>query len=264
MRSLLGNYDETVYSVRGALVRHSSCITVRFKTTEDVSSQLLRLADELMASAAEYTDSPVEGDYIRYQSGGYESSYTVERAADGWNNVLKIVPKYYSYLEYEEKIIEKVREIINGFGFDENTTDYEKVRTVYDYVCRNVTYDRIHVRNDNYFLRSTSYAALIWGNATCQGYCVTLYRLLREVGINTRIITGTADGENSDALHAWNIIELGKTYYSVDATWDAGKDAYECFLKGSSDFTGHTPGADFTAADFRAACPIAEKSYTEH
>lgn len=180
MRSLLGNYDETVYSVRGALVRYSSCITVRFKTTEDVSSQLLRLADELMASAAEYTDSPVEGDYIRYQSGGYESSYTVERAADGWNNVLKIVPKYYSYLEYEEKVTEKVREIINGFGFDENTTDYEKVRTVYDYVCRNVTYDMIHVRNDNYFLRSTSYAALIWGNATCQG-CVFCIKPLRRV-----------------------------------------------------------------------------------
>ena len=264
VRSLLGNYDETVYSVRGALVRYSSCITVRFKTTEDVSSQLLRLADELMASAVEYSDSPVEGDYIRYQSGGYESRYTVERAVDGWNNVLKIVPKYYSYLEYEEKVTEKVREIINGFGFDENTTDYEKARTVYDYVCRNVTYDRIHVRNDNYFLRSTSYAALIWGNATCQGYCVALYRLLREVGINTRIITGTADGENSDALHAWNIIELDKAYYNADATWDAGKDAYECFLKGSSDFTGHTPGADFTAADFRAACPIAEKSYSEH
>lgn len=48
VQSLLGNYDETVYSVRGALVRYSSCITVRFKTTEDVSSQLLRLADELL------------------------------------------------------------------------------------------------------------------------------------------------------------------------------------------------------------------------
>ena len=263
VRSLIGNYDEVVDSVRSALVRYSSCITVRFRTDEDVSSQLLRLADELMASAAEYTDSPVEGDYIRYQSGGYESSYTTEKTENGWNNALKIVPKYYSYLEYEEKVTEKVREIINGFGFGEKTTDYDKVRVVYDYVCRNVTYDRIHVRNENYYLRSTSYAALIWGNATCQGYCVTIYRLLRELGINCRIITGKAEGESPDNLHAWNIIELGKTYFCVDATWDAGKESYDYFLKGSSEFTDHTPGAGFTTADFMAAYPVAEKSYTE-
>lgn len=261
VKSLLGNYDEVVDSVRGALVRYSSCITVRFKSDEDISSELLHLADELMVSAMDYTDNPVEGDYIRYQTGGYESSYTIERTETGWNNALKIVPKYYSYLEYEEKVTEKVREIISGFGFDENTSDYDKVRTVYDYVCRNVTYDRIHVRNDNYYLRSTSYAALIWGNATCQGYCVTIYRLLREVGINCRIVTGKAEGESSDNLHAWNIIELDEAYYCSDATWDAGKESYDYFLKGSSEFTDHTPGAGFTTSDFMSAYPIAEKSY---
>jgi len=263
VRSLLGNYDEVTDSVRGALVRHSSCITVRFKSAEDVSSHLLKLADELMASAVEYTDSPVEGDYIRYQSGGYESSYTTERTETGWNNALKIVPKYYSYLEYEDKVTEKVREIVDGFGFGNDTTDYDKVRTVYDYVCRNVTYDRIHVRNDNYYLRSTAYAALIWGNATCQGYCVTIYRLLREVGINCRIVTGKAEGESPDNLHAWNIIELGGTYFCSDATWDAGKENYDYFLKGSSEFTDHIPGAGFTTADFMTAYPVAEISYTE-
>lgn len=260
--SLIGNCGDVVDSVRGALVRYSSCITVRFVSAEDIRPELLRLADELMDSAMEYTSSPVEGDYIKYQCGGYESSYTSELTDSGWENELRIVPKYYSYLEYEEAVTGKVQEIVADFGFDENTTDLEKIRVAYDYVCRNVTYDRIHARNENYCLRSTAYAALIWGNATCQGYCVTLYRLLREVGVNTRIITGSTEGESADVLHAWNIVELDNAYYNLDATWDAGKENYDYFLKGS-DFSGHVPGADFVTEEFRNAYPVAGRSYTE-
>ena len=258
---LVSNNDEVVSLIRGALSRNSSCITVRFGTDDDIRPRLLELADMWVNSAMQETDSPVEGDYIRYQYGGYESSYTSTQTETGWAYQLRIVPKYYSYREYEELVTGKVREIIDGFGFDENTSDYDKIRTIYDYVCQNVSYDRIHKKNENYYLRSTCYAALIWGNATCQGYCVTLYRLLRESGINTRIITGTAEGEKPGTLHAWNIVELDGTYFNIDATWDAGKDEYEYFLKGSSDFTGHTPGAGFTTADFTARYPIAETSY---
>lgn len=260
---LVSNNDEVVSLIRGALSRNSSCITVRFGTENDIRPRLLKLADMWVNSAMQETDSPIEGDYIRYQYGGYESSYTSTQTETGWAYQLKIVPKYYSYHEYEEEVTEKVREIIESFGFDENTSDYDKIRTIYDYVCQNVQYDRIHKKNENYYLRSTCYAALIWGNATCQGYCVTLYRLLREVGINTRIITGAADGETPGTLHAWNIVELDKAYYNIDATWDAGKENYEYFLKGSRDFSDHTPGAGFTSADFTARYPIAERSYKE-
>lgn len=263
VEDLLSNYGEVVSSVRGALVRNSSCITIRFGSSDDVRSELLELADHLVKAAMQETQSPVEGDYIRYQYGGYESSYTYAQSESGWSYELKIVPKYYSYHEYEEKVTEKVREIVMDFGFDENTSDYEKIRTVYEYVCENVTYDRIHKKNENYFLRSTSYAALIWGNATCQGYCVTMYRLLREVGINTRIITGTADGETPDTLHAWNIVELDGAYYNIDVTWDAGKESWSYFLMGGDDFRDHAPGGEFTTAEFRAAYPISDRSYKE-
>lgn len=261
--ALISNFDEAAAAIRGGMSRNSSCLTVRFTSKRDISSRLLELADALMKSAVEVTDAPNEGDYIRYQCGGYESSYTVEETDGVFSYSLKLTPKYYSYLEYEQAVTEKVSEIISGFGFDENTSDYEKICAIYDYVCGNVEYDRIHEKNPYYCMRSTAYAALIWGKATCQGYCTALYRLLKEVGVNVRIITGTADGTEEGVLHAWNIIELDGVYYCADATWDAGKDEYEWLLKGSADFAGHTPEEEFASGEFAENCPISESSYID-
>ena len=118
-------------------------------------------------------------------------------------------------------------------------------------------------------MRSTSYAAVIWHTATFHGYCVTLYRLLRDAGINTRIVTGIGLGlDNSQEYHAWNIVELNGIYYKLDATWDAGRETYRYFLKGSESFSDHIPGKAFLDKGFVFKSinspddyPIAEKSH---
>ena len=125
---------------------------------------------------------------------------------------------------------------MDSFSFDESTTDYEKIAAIYDYVCANVKYDTVHIKHPTATLRSTAYSALLWHTATCQGYSVLLYRMLRMAGINARIVTGRTE---NDAFHAWNIVELNGQYYQLDATWDAGKEEYSCFLKGTEDFPGH-------------------------
>ena len=101
-------------------------------------------------------------------------------------------------------------------------------------VPNRVSYDNVHKNNAHAHMRSTSYAAVIWHTATCQGYCVTLYRLRRDAGINTRIVTGIGLGvDNSQEYHAWIIVELNGIYYKLDAIWDAGRETYRYFLKGS-------------------------------
>ena len=144
--------------------------------------------------------------------------------------------------------------IINeSFGFTETTTDYEKVKTIYDYICHNVTYDY----SDNN-MKFTAYAAVTTGKSVCQGYATLFYRLAKMQGISSRVIAG--HGTNTDVYHGWNIVKLGNLYYNVDATWDAANyklgHPYEYFLKGDG-FEDHTRTDDYKTKKFYATYPMA-------
>ena len=254
----VSNNEETISLIREGLKGNSRSITVTFRCSEDISAELTRFAAEWMEAAMAESESPVEGDYIRYRLGGYKTETRSEMLRDEYIHKVKIIPKYYTYLVQEEEVSSKIKEIFEGFAFDERSSDYEKISAIYGYICSNVSYDRVHAKNPYYFLRSTAYGALIQGTATCQGYSLALYRMLKEAGISARIIRGRANGE--EGLHAWNIAELDGIYYNLDATWDAGKENYEYFLKGAEDFSDHIPREEFISDEFRLKYPIAEKS----
>ena len=67
------------------------------------------------------------------------------------------------------------------------------------------------LEDDNYKLKHTAYAALMHKTSVCQGYAVLLYRMLKECGIDNRIITGYG-GSERDEKHAWNIVEIDDKY----------------------------------------------------
>ncbi|MNJ36201.1 hypothetical protein D3C77_309800 [compost metagenome] len=54
------------------------------------------------------------------------------------------------------------------------------------------------------------------GEAVCQGYTLLTYRLLKQAGINNRIVEGSAGGQ----LHVWNLVSLDGDWYHLDTTWD--------------------------------------------
>lgn len=252
------NNAEIVQSVRKALREHSRQITVSFSYEQDVLSELTQLADEWVEQALEETERPDEGDYIRYQLGGYESNARADYEDGIYKYTLSLTPRYYTYLVQEEEVSEAVTELMEGFAFDADTEDSEKVRVIYDYVCTNIRYDRVHLKHPTATLRSTAYAALKWKTVTCQGYSVLLYRLLREAGLRARIVTGSTP---DDSFHAWNIVELDGIYYQLDATWDAGKENYSCFLCGTENFDSHTLDEAFCADSFKEKHALAKNNY---
>ena len=258
---VIANDDAVIDAVRTGLREHSAKITVRFRSETDVFAKVSEIADMWMEEAQAETEDPGEGDYIRYQNGGYYKNVSQSEVDGMYLYTVEIIPKYYIYLVQEEEARQKIAEVMESFGFDENTADYEKIKTVYDYICKNVRYDEVHKKNRFYYMRSTAYGALVNKTATCQGYCVTLYRLLREAGINARIITGESSEEEKGVLHAWNIAELDGMYYNLDATWDAGKEEYEFFLKGSASFEGHVPDEKFLSEDFMREYPVSAEDY---
>ena len=259
----ISNAAEVVASIRRGLKNHAKTVTVTFSYGEDIFDELNGVIDDWVEAALAETDEPDEGDYIRYQYGGY--TYTSSRTEENGRlyYTVKLTPSYYCYLSQEEEASAAAKELLRDFRFRPWTSDYEKLRTVYDWLCRNVTYDKIHRKNPYYHLCSTAYAALVQHTAACQGYCAALYRLLREAGIACRIVTGPAVSENgaSEKLHAWVIAELDGLWYGLDPTWDAGGAEYRFFLAGEEAFADHIPGERFRTEDFRRTYPMAEHSY---
>ena len=130
---------------------------------------------------------------------------------------------YPSYnMPLEEKLIHQgaigeERDYIISQIIQDNMSQYEKVKAVHDYIVNNTQYDKRHytdeiIPNESY----TVYGVLFEGIAVCEGYAKTMKYFLDEIGIETKIVIGTANGEN----HAWNIVKIDGDYYHIDTTWD--------------------------------------------
>lgn len=250
---------EAAESARTKMVNHESNISVYIKSA---NSNPVEVFEEFENELMKETSKGDEGDYLRWDIDREYPSYSYKMAKSG-----KTVYYYYNFrieywylttLEQKAQVDSKVKEIIAGFGFTTETTEYEKIKAIYDYVCTTVTYAD-DIEKDIVY---TSWSALFNHQAVCQGYAQLMYRMLKEVGISTRVIPG--NGKGSDIMHGWNIVQIGEYYYNLDATWDAecyaaGK-GYNYFLKGDN-FKDHVRLDDYKTAEFYAQYPMSANDY---
>ncbi|MBQ3182601.1 MAG: hypothetical protein IJB24_06785 [Clostridia bacterium] len=99
-------------------------------------------------------------------------------------------------------------------------TDYEKEIAINDWLLDNCCY-ALGERNA---LSSTSYGALVRGQAYCDGYAYAAKQLLNKAYIDALVVYGEADG----AEHVWNMVEIEGQYYHLDVMWndaDIGSDS---------------------------------------
>ena len=213
------------------------------------------------AGAVVHTGVPTEGDYMRYEFGGFRGrldSWT--KQSDG--RVMcqyTFTFLYYTTAEQEAELDGEVSRVLSKLGLD-GKDNKEKIDAIYGYLCRNVTYDSKNLNDKAYTLKYTAYAALMNGTAVCQGYAAAFYRLCLEEGVDTRVISSKAMN------HAWNIVRLGRFYYCLDATWDAGHDPYLYYLRGSEYWLENhvtngvsTLGDQFQDGDFSTSYPLSKK-----
>ena len=252
------NADKVIEKLRECLKRRQKVIRITYDSSGSNLDDLDKIVNELMTFACAETDSPDEGDYLGCQLGGYDARFTEERKGGVHSYVIEITPVYFTNEEQERETDAAVKAVLEGLALDDDATDEQKVRAVYDWVCDNVQYDRIHKNNDSYRLRSAAYGALCYKRATCLGYAVTVNRLLRELGVCCRVITGDASGE----YHAWNIVCIDGSWYNADATFDSLSGTRDCYLKSDADFVGHTREESFRTSVFENSCPMSAESFS--
>lgn len=256
------NADVVIEKIRKALVERHSDITISYTSESDDLDDISAIVSELMGFAVYETDRPYEGDYLDCTLGGHEVDYSCTKSAGRYDYEIVIKPIYYTDEKQEKRVDAEVRRIAHELGLYSEKADEQKIRLIYDYICKNVSYDLVNAKNEHSHLRSTAFAALIYHSATCQGYAHAIYRLMREAGIECRIIRGMCRAQSGEyEYHAWNIAKLQDKWYELDATWDAGRKEYSFFLMGSRDFARHTRDEEYLTEEFEKSHPMAQTKY---
>lgn len=256
------NEKEAVAELREAMKQRKNKVTIGIKGEPD-EKKLKRSIGGLIKKASEHTGEPDEGDYIAYQFASYKG--VAHTTYSGSTPVYEIEYdlEYYDDAEQEEEVSKKAAEILAELDLSDRT-DYEKIRAIHDYLCKNIEYEPVEVGGS---IRYTAYGALIEGKAVCQGYSVSLYRLLLEAGISNRIIYGTGSSAFTEGgPHTWNIVELDGEYYYMDVTWDDSTGSHDYFLipEGEGFEEEHIAGDGFDEDFFTEDYPVSDEEVEMH
>ena len=215
--------EQVVATLRAGLEARQNTITFNYfldgDTYDGSETAGKAMLSGLFASALEHTGEPTEGDYIHWVYEKMSAGSNGYKVSGDYYLTVTFTMTYYTTAAQEQAVTDRLATVMPSFGFTAETDDYTKVKTIYDYICDNVTYDNTNLEDNSYKLKYTAYAALINGTSVCQGYAVLLYRMLLMAGVDNRVITGISNKQN----HAWNIVQLGEYYYDADSTWDAGE-----------------------------------------
>lgn len=224
--SKLSDTGKAVYiQLRKAALNHEKSFTYKKALDEDLVSQL---ADIIF-----YEDSlafNVKGvSYIIYAGQNkteFDLSYSFNtESADKMMKKMDAVA---------EKVISK---------FDEDTSAYNKILYIHDYIVGNTIYD------ESLNSAHSAYGSMIAGKAVCEGYARAFGYICAKAGIKTVNVVGTATADDGHTEnHMWNRVYLKKQWYDIDLTWDdpvmpyVENKSYKYFLPGSAAFAkSHKP-----------------------
>ena len=254
--------EEAAVAMKQALLGRQASFSAKFQLETGKVPAAASFMRVIYAGAVVHTGVPTEGDYLRYEFGGYRGRYSYDDQTGIFRCTYAFL--YYTTAAQEAELDKEVGRVLAELNLTEKTPK-EKVDAIYDYLCSHVVYDNKNLNNSAYTLKYTAYDAMLKGTAVCQGYAAAFYRLCLESGVDTRIVTSNAMN------HAWNIVNLGRFYYCVDATWDANhQESYLYYLKGSDYWLAkHKSGGksvlgdEFNDSEFSENFPVPKENYEE-
>ncbi len=147
---------------------------------------------------------------------------------NGFSNVRTVISESgeinitinYLYTEEEiTKINQKVDEIYASI-ITEEMTEYEKIKTIHDYIIEHTKYDvERNTNEDSKYLSYKAYGPLIEGFATCNGYTDAMALFLTKMNIKNFKVATELMQENVSG-HVWNAVYLNNEWKHLDLTWD--------------------------------------------
>lgn len=246
---VFNTFDASIDYIRERMVKREGSIGIII----DKSSLSGSINSELEKKCFVETNNPKEGDYL-YR---HLKSWNVQTITSGDKVGIVLRVSYLSSAVEEFAMDKEVQRLLTTGQLKGlyNASDYAKVKKVYDYLTAKVKYD-------NSLTNYSAYSALIEGDSVCQGISTSMYRLCRELGVSSRVITST--------LHAWNIVKIGNYYYNLDATWDLDENMAidTFFLRGSGSkyfnsayYYDHKRESMYNTSSFNNKYPMSTADY---
>lgn len=240
------------------IARKAQVVITYYGNVSDVNTEKSSVIQQLQnyISKNDFKSNSDDYDYLTFNLSSLAVRYVMRQGITEFTFTFQ----YLTSLDQEKQTnaaVKKVLDKLNVYG----QSDYMKIKAVHDYLIRTIAYDTS-------FQNYTAYGAITKGSAVCQGYTLLTYKMLTELGVPCRIVTGTANGGS----HAWNLVKLQGAWYNLDLTFDdpvpdSGKNgaiSYQYFLKTDSQFSkNHKRDAEFRTAAFKKGCPMATKSFSK-
>lgn len=170
---------------------------------------------------------------------------------------------YYETAAQTRKVDKKINEVLKKRNLYEETDPVTIVERIHKYVINRIAYDGRKENKCNYSV----YDGLFKQRTVCNGYALLTYKMLNELGVPCKYISGPAKNEDGDMqLHAWNIVKIGKKWYNLDTTWDDNDDGrvyYDYFLCGNKMFRkDHMPDSWYRTKSYLDNYKISTKDYS--
>ena len=143
----------------------------------------------------------------------YTTGYTYTKYSRGEKTVgIDFAGTYDLTKEEAAERAEMIRSVTAQWlsRMDENASEYDKVKAVYETIIFSTNYDLGAADNQNIA------SVFLGGASVCQGYAKATQYLLNHLGVMCTLVQGTVD---TGEAHAWNLVQVDGAYYYVDTTW---------------------------------------------
>ena len=149
------------------------------------------------------------------------NSFTNVKTSINENGEINLTIEYL-YTDAEISAINTKADEILATILTNEMNDYEKIKTIHDYIVNNVKYDiERNEENDSKYNSYTAYGPLFEGYATCNGYTDLMAIFLTKIGFNNFKVATTPDEISySTTGHIWNAVYLNDEWLHIDLTWD--------------------------------------------
>ncbi len=122
---------------------------------------------------------------------------------------LIMIPTYTMTEEESDRMQQRLDAVTENlrrqFG---SSSDYEKVKGVYEYIINHSIYDMG-------WMDQSLCTVLLEGHGVCASYARSTQYLLQQLGVQALYVFGEAGGGS----HAWNVVRIDNDYYHLDTTW---------------------------------------------
>ena len=197
MVEVASNLDELKDAVYKNMKNYENSFSINYKgDTSTLKADINNIWDEIF-ERDDYLYGMVSS--YGFKSGGYVNDVTIN-----------FTLSYHTTRAQEDFVDYEVRRIVDEI-IEPNMTDFQKVKAVNDWVVNNTKYN-IDTNTSPY----AAYTLFNEGEGVCQAYALATYRLLEEIGIEVKYVTGPAGG----GKHGWNLVKVDGKWYHLDTTWN--------------------------------------------